>query len=234
MKVAIMQPYFFPYIGYWQLMDAVDCFVIYDDVNYIKQGWINRNKIQVDGSERYFHISICKASQNKKINQLNVDTDIRERKKTIRTIELAYKNAPNFMRVFPMAKEIILNKEINLADYLADSLQKTASYLGIKTKLIRSSEINKNNTRKGQDKILDICKILGADEYYNAIGGKKLYTSNAFHEKGIQLYFLRTGEIKYQQFKTDFISNLSILDIMMFNSTELIAEMLKNYTLETD
>ena len=117
---------------------------------------------------------------------------------------------------------------------LADSLQKTASYLGIKTKLIRSSEINKNNTRKGQDKILDICKILGADEYYNAIGGKKLYTSNAFHEKGIQLYFLRTGEIKYQQFKTDFISNLSILDIMMFNSTELIAEMLKNYTLETD
>ena len=234
MKVAIMQPYFFPYIGYWQLMDAVDCFVIYDDVNYIKQGWINRNKIQVDGSERYFHISICKASQNKKINQLNVDTDIRERKKTIRTIELAYKNAPNFMRVFPMAKEIILNKEINLADYLADSLQKTASYLGIKTKLIRSSEINKNNTRKGQDKILDICKILGADEYYNAIGGKKLYTSNAFHEKGIQLYFLRTGEIKYQQFKTDFISNLSILDIMMFNSTELIAEILKNYTLETD
>ena len=234
MIVGIMQPYFFPYIGYWQLIDAVDCFVVYDDVNYIKRGWINRNRILANGSEMNFHISVQKASQNRKINQLHIDPDLRLRKKTLKTIELAYKRAPYFKNIYPIIEEILFYREENLADYLTFSLIKTAEYLGIRTHIVRSSEIPKENAKKGQDKILEICKILGADTYYNAIGGKKLYSADVFKENGIQLYFLKTGDILYHQFTNEFIPNLSILDVMMFNSTESISKQLKKYTLETN
>lgn len=234
MKVGIMQPYFFPYIGYWQLINAVDLFVIYDDVNYIKKGWINRNRILVGDGDEKFHISIQKASQNRTINQLEVASNFRERRKTLRTIELAYKRAPYFKAVYPIVEEIFFNPEKMLADFLTFSLKRTAEYLGIKTKMLRSSEIDKDNTRKGQDKIIDICEMLGADVYYNPIGGKELYSSEDFRTKGIQLYFLKTEEIIYQQYKNEFVPNLSILDIMMFNSVEAVSGILKKFSLETN
>ena len=231
MKLGIMQPYFFPYIGYWQLVNLVDQFVIYDDVNYIKRGWINRNRILVEGKTLYFHVPVKKASQNKRIDQIELLLDEDTKRKKIKTIELAYKKAPYFNSVYPLVKDILGNQQENLSKYLADSLRMIADYLKIETKFIISSEIEKDNTLKAQDKIINICKVLGADEYYNAIGGLELYSSRIFAENKIQLFFIKTNDIRYQQFGDKFIANLSILDVMMFNSIEQIGRMLKEYTL---
>lgn len=231
MKLGIMQPYFFPYIGYWQLMNIVDKFVIYDDVNYIKKGWINRNRILVDGKAAYFNVPIKKVSQNKKINELQILQDDSVKTKTLKKIELSYKRAPYFDSVFPLVKDIIGNSQSDLAKYLEYSLKSISGYLNIKTDFLISSQIDKDNNLKGQSKILEICKILGATEYYNPIGGRTLYSNDEFLNNGIKLYFVNSNEIHYMQFSNEFISNLSVLDVMMFNSVETIHEMLNEYSL---
>lgn len=231
MKIAIMQPYFFPYLGYWQLMNIVDKFVIYDDVNYIKRGWINRNRILVEGKPFYIHVPVVKASQNKIINEMEVFVDSSLRKKELKTIELAYKKAPFFDSVYPLIKDIINTEQNRLSEYLIKSLHVIARYLQIETEFLISSQIRKNNNLKAQDKIIDICRVLEADEYYNAIGGLDLYSGKMFNENGIQLFFVNMNEISYKQYNNSFVPNLSILDIMMFNSVEEIHKMLKEYTL---
>lgn len=234
MKLAVMQPYFVPYIGYWQLLNAADQFVVYDDVNYIKRGWINRNRILEEGKPLYFNIPIRKASQNKRINQIEVNHDEKLKAKSLRTIELAYKKAPYFGQVYPLVEEILRSEEKVLSEYILHSLKVICKYLGIETRLLRSSDIPKDNGLKGQDKILEICSILGAEEYYNAIGGRDLYSFEAFRARNIRLGFIKTGDIRYRQFGNEFCENLSILDIMMFNSVPEIREMLEQYTVITE
>ena len=229
MKLGIMQPYFFPYIGYWQLLNAVDTYVIYDDVNYIKRGWINRNRILVDGAPKYFNVMIQKASQNRRINELSIINDRETADKNIRMIENAYRKAPYYREAAPLAEEIFRYGDTNLAGFLSHSIQEICAYLGIKTKLLLSSRIEKDNTKKGQGKILAICRELGAAEYYNAIGGRELYDAEAFREQGIRLCFLKADDISYREFGGLFHSNLSILDVMMFNPVEKIREMLTQY-----
>ncbi len=233
MKLGIMQPYYLPYIGYWQLLSAVDTYVIYDDVNYINRGWINRNRILIDGKPAYFNVPMLKASQNKKIDEIQVNADAGLRKKNLRTLEMAYKKAPYFQEVFPLAEKIINSEETLLSEYLADSIAVICGYLDIKTKRLMSSSIAKNNELKGQDKILEICRLLGADEYYNAEGGQKLYSYEKFQAEGIQLKFLKCREIRYRQFGEQFEPNLSIIDVLMFNSKNTVLEMLSDYELIT-
>lgn len=229
MKLAIMQPYFFPYIGYWQLINSVDKFVIFDDVNFIKRGWINRNKILVNEGTMLINLKMQKASQNKLINEIELLIDPINNKKLLKTIKYSYKKAPYYKETFPIIESIITQKEENLAKYLEFSIRKICRYLSINTKLILSSSIDKNSNFKGQAKIIDLCKVLGADEYYNPIGGQELYSYNDFKAQNIELKFLKTHEIKYKQFKNEFISNLSIIDIMMFNSSKDINRMLLQY-----
>lgn len=232
MKVGIMQPYFLPYIGYWQLINAVDKYVIYDDVNYINKGWINRNRILVEGKIKYFNIPMMEASQNKKINEIQVNQDIKLIDKKLRTIEYAYKKAPYYNKTFPIIKKILNCRSKNLATYIENSIYIICDYFNIKTEIIVSSSLDKNNMLKRQEKILEICRILGATEYFNAIGGQALYSSEKFEEKGIELKFIKSDDIIYKQFDNLFQSNLSILDVMMFNSKEKIAnEFLHKYTL---
>lgn len=231
MKLAIMQPYFFPYIGYWQLMNAVDKYVIYDDVNFIKRGWINRNRILINGEIRLINLCLHKSSQNKFINDIRLLTNPVYNEKLLKTIEYSYKKAPYYKVAFPVIESIIMQNEEDLAKYLELSIRQICDYLSINTELIVSSSIDKNNDLKGQDKILEICNLLGADEYYNAIGGKELYSYEDFVSQGIKLRFLKTGEIKYKQFNNEFVSNLSIIDVMMFNSVEDINKMLNAYEL---
>lgn len=231
MKLGIMQPYFLPYIGYWQLLNAVDKYVIYDDVNYIKGGWINRNRILINKEAKYFTIKLNGASSNKLINEIEVSTDKIYKKKMLKTVEEGYKKAPFFNIVFPIIEEIIENDEKNLAKYLKYSIEKICNYLEIKTELFMSSELEKDNSLKGKDKVINICKKLGATEYYNAIGGQELYSFEEFKDNGIELKFVKTEEIIYKQFNDEFIGNLSMLDILMFNSKEIIKEFLNNYNL---
>ncbi len=229
MKIGIMQPYFIPYIGYWQLINLVDKYVIYDDVNFIKGGWINRNRILVNGDIKYFNIPMSGASPYKKINEINVNNDNRLVGKNIRVIEGAYKKAPFYEEVFPMVEQILRCGKNNISEYIEYSFHIIAGYLGITTEFIISSSLDKNCSLKGQDKVLDICQLLGATEYYNAIGGQELYSFDVFKKNGIILKFLETDEIKYKQFSSVFYSNLSIIDVMMFNPRETVQGMLDNY-----
>ena len=231
MKLGIMQPYFLPYIGYWQLMNAVDQYVIYDDVNYIKKGWVNRNRILMEGKSYLLTIPVVNASQNKKINELKVDHGDARMEKALKTIAHAYRRAPFFLVVFPLAEEIFLNKKNILSEFLVDSITTVCRYIGIHTRLLLSSRIDKNNELRGQEKILEICRRLGAQEYYNAIGGRELYSVRKFEENGIGLWFVQMDEICYPQFSQPFEPGLSILDVMMFNPPERIRDMLGKYEL---
>jgi len=228
MKIAIMQPYLFPYIGYWQLINAVDIFVIYDDVNYIQRGYINRNNILVNGKKYTFTLELIGASQNKKINEINVGNN---QYKLLRTIEFSYKKAPYFNYVFPLIKDIMMYQEKNLALYIGNSIQQIVKFLDIKVQIIYSSHVEKNNKLKGQDKIIDICQILGAQTYINPIGGKDLYSKEVFKSKLIELYFLKPEILEYKQFNNEFIPNLSIIDVLMFNNKDTVRDMLHRYEL---
>lgn len=232
MKVGVMQPYFVPYIGYWQLINVVDKYVIYDDVNFIKRGWINRNQILINGTPCFFNIPMLGMSQNKLINQIEVNHDKNMLDKNIRTIQENYRRAPFYNEVYPMIEKILNCKEKNIAGYIINSLYLICDYLDIKTELIVSSTMKKDNTLKGQSKILDICQRLGATEYYNAIGGKELYSREEFTNKGIQLYFLKSKELTYEQFGADFVRNLSVIDVLMFNSCDKVKQYLNDFDLE--
>lgn len=231
MKLAIMQPYFFPYIGYWQVMNSVDQYVIYDDVNYIKGGWVNRNHILMNGQSIWFNLILDHPSPYKKINEVKVSPDEKSRRNLLKTLEGAYKKAPYFQDVYPVLQDAILQDEDNLARYLIHTIRSVHQYLGMKTNLLVSSDLKKDNSLKGADKVLAICKELNADEYHNSIGGIDLYSKEQFLEQGIRLCFVKAKEVVYKQFKNDFIPNLSIIDVMMFNSKEQIQSMLEEYTL---
>ena len=228
MKLGIMQPYFLPYIGYFQLIKAVDKYVVYDDVNYINKGWINRNNILLNGQKHLFTLSLLGVSQNKLINEILVEQN---QSKLLKTLETAYKKAPHFENVFPVVKNIFDYENKNLAKFVGNSIIQIADYLNIKTEFIYSSEIKKDNALKGQEKILYLCKILGTSNYINAIGGQELYDKEIFTQNNIELNFLKTEIVEYKQFKNDFVSYLSILDVMMFNAPEEINAMLDKFEL---
>lgn len=231
MKLGIMQPYFFPYIGYWQLLNVVDKYVIYDDVNFIKGGWINRNRILIDGKAVYFNIQMSGASPYKLINQIQINNNEINIKKNIKTIYMAYHKAPYFSEVYPIIEEILKLQTDNLSKYVIESIKLITKFLNIETEILISSSIKKNNELKGEDKVIDICKLLKATKYYNAIGGKNLYSFDKFNKNGIELVFLKSNNICYRQFNNEFVPNLSIIDVMMFNSKEKIKTFLDEYTI---
>jgi hypothetical protein len=230
MKTAIMQPYFFPYIGYFQLINSVETFVIYDDVNYIKKGWINRNNILVNGKPHLFSIALKEVSQNKKINEISVD-DSNWKADLLKTITLSYKKAPFFQGAFPVIEDIILFDEKNLAKFLTHAIRKICSYLLIETNIVVSSEIEKDNTLKAQEKIIEICRKTDTTHYINAIGGMELYDKSDFSKYNINLQFIKSKPIIYPQFKNEFIPWLSIIDVIMFNAPAQINDMLNDFEL---
>ncbi len=232
-KVAVMQPYLFPYIGYWQLVNAVDEFVIFDDVNFIKKGWINRNTILLNGQPHRFTIPLDKPSQNKLIMETKLKFPNEEKERFLETLEMAYKRSPYFTDSYKLIKEIIEYDNDDLTDYIANSFNKICSYLGINTRFIRSSEICTDPELKGQNKVIAKCKALKANTYINPAGGRDLYDQKKFAEEGMQLYFIDTHmeNIVYPQFQDSFVSGLSIIDLLMFNSSDRIRGFGNDYEL---
>lgn len=233
MKTAIMQPYIFPYIGYYQLVHAVDNFVILDDVNFIMRGWINRNNILLNSKAHLFSIPLDKPSQNKLICDTKLNFPIKDREKLLRTIQMAYKKAPYYKNFYPIFEDIILYENDDLTSFIHNSFLKTFGYLGIKVEILRSSEIEKDNSLRAEERIIELCKKLGADTYVNLLGGKSLYSHDNFTKKNINLKFVNTlfEKINYKQYNSDFIANLSFLDVTMFNSKDEIQKILKEYEL---
>lgn len=233
MKLGIMQPYFFPYLGYWQLMNAVDHYVIYDDVNFIKGGRINRNAVLMNGAPSNINLILNGASPNKLINEVQVKNDPLPKTKLIKTLEACYGRAPYFKQVMPLLEEVILQDEESLPKYLRRSFEVVGGYLGIQTNLVMSSELDKDCSLKGYKKVIEICKLFGATEYYNSVNGIPLYEPHReeFEQEGIQLCFPKMRDIHYPQYKGEFVPNLSIIDVMMFNSQDACKDLLLEYDL---
>jgi hypothetical protein len=227
MRIAIMQPYLFPYIGYFQLIDSVDKFIIFDDVNYINKGWINRNRILLNSKDFLFTISLKGASQNKLIRQTDIDETDKWRDKLIKTFGAAYSKAPFYKEVSPMLSEILNNREANLSTFILYSINRIAAFLDIKTEIVPSSGRYGNQNLKGEDRIVDICLQEKATEYVNPIGGLELYSKQKFEANGIHLFFLKTQSIQYQQFGKEFVPWLSIIDLLMFCSRDELKDFLK-------
>lgn len=235
MKLAIMQPYLFPYIGYFQLINAVDKFVIYDDVNFIKQGWINRNNILVQGQPLLFTIPLKKQSSFTLINEVLINDKLYKSwcKKYLRTVEQAYSKAPFFQNVFNLIEKVFeLNtNNLSISELAVKSLTESCKYLGLESKFVLTSTIYKNSNLPGKERIIDICKKESVSYYINPIGGQKLYNKAYFKKKAIELSFIKSESIEYPQFKNEFVPWLSIIDVLMFNSIDETKLLLSKYEL---
>lgn len=233
MKIGLTQPYFLPYIGYWQLLNTVDKFVVYDNVQFIKNGWINRNRILLNSKDFFITIPLKADSYSLDINERFISNQYFDKHadKLLRTIQYAYQKAPYFKDVMPTVERCFLCEEKSLLTFIFNSIQIISEYLGITTKIIFSSDIEMDHSLKGQERVIEICKNLQATRYINPIGGLELYDSKAFEANGIELRFIKSKTNQYRQFDNDFVPNLSIIDVMMFNSKEDIQKMLNMYEL---
>lgn len=229
MIIAANQPYFLPYISYWQLINAADVFFIGDNYAYIKRGWINRNRILYNGAPELFGIEVLHASSFSLISELSI-AKINKRKKMNKLYE-AYHKAPYYETGARLMEKILDSPEENLSEFLISSIKTICDYLEIKTPIRKISELEGNDSFKREERIYDMCHRLGADTYVNPIGGKELYDGGEFEKQGIKLRFINTDEIVYKQFGNSFVEKLSIIDVIMFNSRKEIRDMLDKYTL---
>jgi|AntAceMinimDraft_18_1070375.scaffolds.fasta_scaffold02570_6 hypothetical protein len=228
MKLAIMQPYFFPYIGYFQLINAVDTFVIYDDVQYIARGWINRNYFLRKDGKFLFTIPVAKYKQGAKINEVLINSD-KWKEDLKKMLFYTYKRAPFYKKVLNSIENLFLIESDNLSEYCAKSIELVCQYVGVNTQLLFSSNIKYDNFNKIK-KINSILKNEKASSFVLPPGSKELYKSNDFIVP--TSFLIPNNDLNYLQFsKKRFESNLSIIDIMMFNSKKEIKKMLNEYSL---
>jgi len=229
MKLAIMQPYFFPYIGYFQLISAVDKFVFYDDVNYVKSGWINRNKILIDSEGKYWTLNLKGASSFKNINEIVIGNNAN---KLLKTIKSNYSKAPYFHQISQLVEDVFSEITSNslISEIAAKSVMIVSEFLGLDTEFeISSYKYSKTKGMERTQRLIKICEINGAKTYINLIGGTVLYNKDYFKKYNIELGFVKTNNIIYKQFDETFYPNLSIIDVMMHNSKDDIKEILNQY-----
>ena len=227
-----MQPYFCPYIGYFQLIKSADVFVIYDNIEYTKKGWINRNRFLANGDAVTFSIALKKDSDHLHVRERFLAENF-DRRKLLNRIEGAYRKAPYFEEVVPLLKSIVLHEQENLFAYIHHSVMEICAFLGITAKIVKSSDVDVDHSLRSGEKVGAICKALGAETYVNPIGGRALYEKDAFRKQGLELRFLQTESITYPQFGDSFVASLSILDVLMFNARQSVAEdLLQRYRLE--
>lgn len=216
-----MQPYFFPYIGYFQLIAAVDLFIVYDNIKYTKKGWINRNRMLQNGKDVMFSLPMKSDSDYLDICERHLSTEF-NRDKLLNQFKETYQRAPYYAQTFPLVEQIVRYDDTNLFRFLHNSLVKTCGYLGIATRIMVSSDVVINHDLKNQDKVLALSKAVNASTYVNAIGGMELYSKETFHDKGLDLKFIQSKPFEYPQFDDAFVPWLSIIDVMMFNPLDAI------------
>jgi len=226
---AIMQPYFFPYIGYFQLMKVADVFVFYDDVQYMKGGWINRNRILLDGEPVWLTLPVRRASITLPINQRHYLLDNDQINAIMHRLRVSYEETPAYAQVLPTLNDLFAFDGSNVAAFNMNLLTELARKLDINCQFVASSELEKTPGLKGQEKVIDVCRRLGATEYINSIGGFDLYDQHAFRQSGVELSFLRARTTNYAQAGKSHVPFLSIIDVLMFNSFERTKPLLDEY-----
>ncbi|SEH99030.1 WbqC-like protein family protein [Rheinheimera pacifica] len=231
MKLAVMQPYLFPYLGYYQLAFCADVFVFYDDVTYIKGGYINRNAILSQNKAQRFTIPVPGASSNVLIKDLDFSPDVR---KVLSSIQQAYSKSPFFADVYPIVEKVLTQPSRNVADLCRNSIATVFEYLGINKQFHFSSQLSYDRTLSPAGKLVQMCKLFQCDEYINSPGGRNLYSGNDFLYHDITLNFIKMNEKKYlQSGSVDFTPNLSIIDLLMNCSKCDVIDMFESYTLES-
>lgn len=232
MKLAVMQPYLFPYLGYFQLIHAVDTFVFYDDVHFIKKGWINRNTLLVNNTKKRFTLPLQKASQNKLINEVEVALTDAWLQTFFKTLTQNYSKAPYFDPVYNLIEQVLASDHDSISTLAIDSVTRVCKYLDIDTSFeISSQKYGHTIGYEKADRLIAIAKEKDYSEYINPAGGKTLYDPAYFKSKGVRLLFIDHELVSYPQFNTDFVSGLSIIDVLMFNSKAEVAKLLKKYSI---
>jgi hypothetical protein len=233
MKIGIMQPYFLPYIGYWQLLNGVDRFVVCDNMQFTKKGWMRHNYILNNNGTSMFTIPVKHGSRELNICDRYITEQYFEKDadKIIRKIKSVYQKAPYFGEVMPVVEQCLLFKEDNLFSFILNSIKAVSGYLGISTHILVLSQIEADHSLKKQDRVIEICKKLGTRSYINTIGGLELYDKEIFGSNELELKFIKPKNIEYKQFQDQFVPNLSIIDVMMFNSKDEIKNLLNMYEL---
>ena len=232
--IAMMQPYWFPYLGYFQLIQAADVFVIGDDLQYINRGWVNRNRILANGEPWLFSLPLKKGHHELPINQRELsDTVAQDNAKLLRTLSLHYGRAPYRDQVMPLLERLLQHPEPNLALYLEHSLRELCAHLGITTPIVRGSEQAIGAVEDKQDRVVKLVRHLGGNRYLNPIGGLELYEDKYFQDHGLELRFHRMDDLSYPQFKKPFVPNLSIIDVLMFNTVEQVRDWLPCFSTQS-
>lgn len=228
MKIAVMQPYLFPYLGYYQLINSVDAFVLYDDVCFIKQGYINRNSVWMNGQPVRMTVPVPGASSNKRIKDLKFSSDI---SKILKTIKQAYARAPLFDDVYPLVECVLTNADRDITTICRQGITEVFNYLGISKKVIRSSELEYDRNLPAADRLIAICDLFGSSDYVNSKGGQTLYSKKHFAERGKTISFLEMHDVSYAQGVSDFVPNLSMIDVLMWCDKSTTRSLLQQYTL---
>ncbi|CZU91060.1 WbqC family protein [Enterobacter ludwigii] len=226
MSIAIMQPYLFPWIGYFQLVWQSDVFVLYDDARYIKQGYINRNSILSCGKAQRFTLPVPGASINKNISELAFSKQV---DKILKSVKQNYQKAPHFEEVFALIEGVLTCSERDITTCCSKAISDIFFYLGEEKKLMRSSSLNYKRSENAENKVISICQTLGATKYVNSIGGRQLYDAQNFARAGIELKFLQTQSHYYHQGQDGFIPNLSIIDVLMHCEPIMVKKLLTKF-----
>jgi hypothetical protein len=226
--LALMQPYLFPYLGYFQLVSAVDMFVFYDDAPYPKRGWVNRNRLMIGGREYRFTLPLSDASQFTPINQIEID-DVnfaRWRSRFLRTLQQGYAHAPQRDVVLGLVADALRPASRGMAELPERSVSVCAEYLGIQTPRFVSSRDfpAAGGPVRGTDRVIAVCHAASATHYVNAPGGRALYDAALFLAVGITLQFLEPTLTEYPQPVPAFVPRLSILDVLMSLDREAASE----------
>jgi hypothetical protein len=234
MVLAIMQPYIFPYPGYFHLIQACDTFVFYDDVNYIKQGWINRNRLQLGDKEFVFTIPLDHSGSFKRICDTTIHPVLFAAwyRKFLLSLEQSYKKAPFYPHMLNLVRSTFDADCNYISDICRKSIQLSAEYLGVSKNWIESSRQFHNDHLSGVDRVLDICRLTGATQYVNAPGGKALYDKQVFQHADLQLSFIRSVLPAYTHNGKPALPGLSILDLIAWLEPDEIRQFLLQYSLE--
>ena len=233
MKLAIMQPYFMPYIGYFQLINTVDKFIFYDDVTFIKQGWINRNQILISNQAKLFSVPLSNASSHTLIKDVLI-SDLRYekwKKSFLSTLMFNYKKYKYYDVVKVLIERILLTPPKTISELAIKSVIEISNYLDLNTEFDVSSKNYDNNHLSGQHRVIDICQKENANTYINPIGGIDLYSKDVFSKEDIELMFINAHKTIYKQFSSEFVPFLSIIDVLMYNDKKRVLEMLNDFDL---
>lgn len=233
-RIAAMQPYFIPYMGYFQLLTAVDQFVVLDDVNFIKRGWINRNRILLNGAAHWITLPLVRASQNRRIEEIQIVEDRFWREKMSAQVRGAYRKAPHGKAAVELFECLMELGGTDLSSFLVASLKIVRDFLQIETSIILASKSHPRGEFRGQARILDLCRREATDAYVNPVGGELLYDAEEFRKNGVKLAFLRPELSSYNQGggEEKFVSDLSVLDMIAWTGLEGCLERLRQFQLD--